>query len=77
MLSKVKKIFFNATFAALYISFVGQLIYVLTQMPMDKAVYFLAGLSVEWLVLMSARYVMKKSGGQKFNNFGGHGRGRR
>ncbi len=65
MLSKVKKVFFNSMFALLYISFVAQFVYVVTSIPCEKAIFYVAALSVEWLVLMSARYLVKKSGGQQ------------
>lgn len=76
MLSKVKKIFFTGAFGILYISFLAQLVYVITRLfhDVDNALMLLGLLSVEWLVLIAARYLSKKSagggnGGGRYNNY--------
>ncbi|MDR1361126.1 MAG: hypothetical protein LBJ18_02335 [Rickettsiales bacterium] len=65
MLGKIKRIFFNGIFGILYVSFAAQLIYVLTLLRTDinQAFGFLGLLSIEWLVLVGARYLSKKSSG--------------
>lgn len=65
MLSKVKKIFFTGAFGVLYLSFLAQLVYVTTLLfvELDKAMFLLGCLAVEWLVLITARYLSKKSAG--------------
>ena len=62
MFGKIKKIFFTGIFGVLYISYVAQFIYVLAFLPnCQNKVIGLALLSVEWLVLIGARYLSKKS----------------
>ena len=62
MLSKIKKIFFTGMFGVLYISFIAQLIYVIGwSYDFGQAAMGLGLLSVEWLALIAARYLSKKS----------------
>jgi len=62
MFGKIKKIFFTGVFGVLYISYVAQFVYVLAYLEdcHDKVIG-LALLSVEWLVLIAARYLSKRS----------------
>ncbi|MCL1902517.1 MAG: hypothetical protein FWG18_02730 [Alphaproteobacteria bacterium] len=74
MLSKLKKIFFMGMFGVLYVSFTAQLIYaliILIRGELDTGFIVLGLLSVQWLVLIAARYLSKKSatGGRE----GGYG----
>ncbi|MCQ2572245.1 MAG: hypothetical protein MJ165_04640 [Alphaproteobacteria bacterium] len=71
MFGKIKKVFFTGMFGILYISYIAQLVYVLTYLQGCKEqVIGLALLSVEWLVLIAARYLSKKSSNnaQQYNN---------
>ena len=70
MFGKIKKVFFTGVFGVLYISFVAQFLFVVTQLTAifgheEKGflavVIGLALLSVEWLVLIGARYLSKRS----------------
>ena len=62
MFGKIKKVFFTGVFGVLYISYIAQFVYVLTQLEgYQEKVMGLALLSVEWLVLIAARYLSKKS----------------
>ena len=63
MFGKIKKVFFTGIFGVLYISFIAQLVYVLanTSLDCDEKMVGLALLSVEWLVLIAARYLSKRS----------------
>ncbi|MCQ2562534.1 MAG: hypothetical protein MJ158_02890 [Alphaproteobacteria bacterium] len=84
MFGKIKKIFFTGVFGILYVSFIAQFVFVLTQFTeiFGKEVkgcfaiaIALAVLSVEWLVLIAARYLSKKSSSnnqQHMNNFRRH-----
>ncbi len=72
MFGKIKKIFFTGVFGVLYISYVAQFVYVLGFMDnCQEQVMGLALLSVEWLVLISARYLSKRSSNsaQQFGGF--------
>ncbi|MCL2017504.1 MAG: hypothetical protein FWG80_01880 [Alphaproteobacteria bacterium] len=81
MLSKIKKIFFVGMFGALYISFVAQFIYVLTMLfsgSIDTGFMALGMLSIQWLALIAARYLSKKSaGGREIYQGGGYHHNRR
>ena len=71
MFGKIKKIFFTGVFGVLYISYIAQFVYVLAVLDnMEHQVYGLALLALEWLVLIAARYLSKKSSSnaQQFNN---------
>ena len=62
MFGKIKKVFFTGMFGILYISFVAQIVYVLAFMhDCEAQMVAMAALSVEWLVLIAARYLSKKS----------------
>ncbi|MBQ0013532.1 MAG: hypothetical protein KBS86_03125 [Proteobacteria bacterium] len=62
MFGKIKKVFFTGVFGILYISFVAQLVYVLWLLDgIQNKLLALAALSVEWLVLIAARYLSKRS----------------
>ena len=73
MFGKIKKIFFTGVFGVLYLSYIAQFAYVLAYLDGYEAkVIGLALLSVEWLVLIGARYLSKKSSNnaQAHNNGG-------
>ena len=76
MFGKVKKVFFTGVFGLMYVSFVAQLIYILGWVSgIDNKMMFLALLSVEWMVLVAARYMSKRSStGAQHGGF--HGRRR-
>jgi len=78
MLGKIKKVFFSGVFGVLYISFIAQLVYVLanTDFNCDAKMVGLAALSVEWLVLIAARYLSKRSASGN-TQFSGNGFRRR
>ena len=61
MFGKVKKVFFTGVFGILYIGFIAQLVFVLTTMDIEKIMAAMAGLSLEWFVLIAARYLSKRS----------------
>ena len=62
MFGKIKKVFFTGVFGVLYISFLAQLGYVLFAMEtVSQTLMGLGALSLEWLVLISARYLSKRS----------------
>lgn len=62
MLSKIKKVFFPFVFGILYISFVAQLVYILGWLDNIETKLIMMGiLSLEWLILISTRYLSKKS----------------
>nr|MBQ0091558.1 hypothetical protein [Candidatus Enterousia merdequi] len=62
MFGKIKKVFFTGVFGVLYISFIAQFVYVLAYLENRQAqVISLALLSIEWLVLIAARYLSKRS----------------
>jgi len=63
MFGKIKKVFFTGVFGVLYISFIAQFVYVLIRLDTcQERVIGLALLSIEWLVLIAARYLSKKAG---------------
>lgn len=75
MLGKVKKLFFGGMFVILYTSFVAQLVYVLGWIAITEGKFaFLALLAVEWLVIIAARYLSKRSGGNAQHGFNGRRR---
>ena len=62
MFGKIKKVFFTGVFGVLYLSYIAQFVYVLAYLEgCEKQVIGLALLSVEWLVLIAARYLSKRS----------------
>ena len=76
MFGKVKKIFFTSMFGILYISFIAQIVYVLGWMPgIDAKLGWMGLLAVEWLVLIAARYLSKRSSNSaQYNGFNGRRR---
>ena len=62
MFGKIKKIFFTGVFGILYISFLAQIVYVLGWVAgIDNKLIGLGMLTLEWLVLIAARYLSKRS----------------
>ncbi len=62
MFGKIKRIFFTGIFGILYISYIAQFVYVLGFVDvMEHKFALLAALTVEWLVLIAARYLSKRS----------------
>ena len=62
MFGKIKKVFFTGIFGILYISFIAQIVYVLALVnDLEAKMAAMAILSVEWLVLIAARYLSKRS----------------
>ncbi len=77
MFGKIKKVFFTGMFGVLYVSFVAQLIYVLGWVNGLETKFFALGLiALEWLVLIAARYLSKKSSNNAQYN-GGYNNRRR
>ena len=73
MFGKIKKIFFTGVFGVLYLSYIAQFVYVLAYLEnCQEQIIGLALLSVEWLVLIAARYLSKRSSSnaQSHNNGG-------
>ncbi len=71
MFGKIKKVFFTGIFGILYVSFVAQLVYVLGWVSgVENKMVALAALTLEWMILIAARYLSKRSSStaQK-NNF--------
>ena len=71
MFGKIKKVFFTGVFGVLYISYIAQFAYVLGVLKdCREQIIGLALLSLEWLVLIAARYLSKKSSNnaQQYNN---------
>ena len=62
MFGKVKKVFFTGMFGVLYVSFVAQLVYVLGWVSgIESKMIALAALTLEWMILIAARYLSKRS----------------
>ena len=62
MFGKVKKVFFTGVFGILYVSFVAQLVYVLGWVSgIENKMLAMAVLTLEWMVLIAARYLSKRS----------------
>ena len=72
MFGKVKKVFFTGVFGILYIGFIAQMVFVFATMDVEKIMAGLAALSLEWFILIAARYLSKRSSGaaQQHNNGG-------
>jgi len=78
MFGKIKKVFFTGVFGILYISFIAQFVLVLAYWGgTEQDVINLALLSVEWLVLIAARYLSKRSSSSNNASFSGNGYRRR
>ena len=77
MLGKIKKTFFTGIFGVLYISFAAQLIYILGWVNQADSKFIALGfLALEWLVIIAARYLSKKSSNGAQHN-GGYNNNRR
>ena len=76
MFGKVKKIFFTGMFGILYISFIAQIVYVLGWVPgIDTKLAYMGLLAIEWLVLIAARYLSKRSSNNaQYNGYNGRRR---
>ena len=76
MFGKVKKVFFTGMFGILYISFIAQMVYVLGWLSgFENQLLAMAALSFEWLVLIAARYLSKRSSNTaQYNGFNGRRR---
>ncbi len=62
MFGKVKRVFFTGVFGFLYISFIAQIVYVLGWVAgFETKLMYLGFLAAEWLVLIAARYLSKRS----------------
>ena len=62
MFGKVKKIFFTGVFGVLYVSFLAQVVYTLGWVVgIENKLAGLGLLSLEWLILIAARYLSKRS----------------
>ena len=69
MFGKIKKVFFTGVFGILYVSFIAQLVYVLAYVSgAENKLVGLAALSLEWLVLIAARYLSKRSSNNAQHN---------
>lgn len=76
MFGKVKKVFFTGMFGILYISFMAQMVYVLGWLNgIENQLLAMAALAFEWLVLIAARYLSKRSSNTaQYNGFNGRRR---
>lgn len=76
MFGKVKKVFFTGVFGILYVSFIAQLVYILGWVNgIDNKFVWMGVLSMEWLVLIAARYLSKRSStGAQYNGYNGRRR---
>ncbi|MCQ2582061.1 MAG: hypothetical protein MJ170_03730 [Alphaproteobacteria bacterium] len=75
MFGKIKKVFFTGIFGVLYISFVGQLVYICCWLDgIQNKLIALALLSIEWLALIAARYLSKRSSTSAQQHNGGYRR---
>lgn len=76
MFGKVKKIFFTGMFGILYISFIAQIVYILGWVSgIDAKLGFMALLAFEWLALIAARYLSKRSSNSaQYNGYNGRRR---
>ena len=69
MFGKVKKVFFTGVFGILYVAFVAQIIYVLGWVSgCDNKLIAFGMLTLEWLVLIAARYLSKRSSNSAQHN---------
>jgi len=78
MFGKIKKVFFTGIFGILYISYIAQFAYVLGWVEsIETKMSLLAALALEWLILISARYLSKRSSSNQQrqpSGFAGHRR---
>ncbi len=72
MFGKVKKVFFTGMFGVLYISFIAQIVYILGWVPgIDAKLTWMGVLAFEWLALIAARYLSKRSSNNaQYNGYG-------
>ena len=69
MFGKIKRIFFTGVFGVLYVSYVVQLVYVIGWVNgFENKLMAMGVLALEWLVLISARYLSKRSSGAAQHN---------
>ncbi|MDL2295348.1 hypothetical protein LJC18_00840 [Lachnospiraceae bacterium OttesenSCG-928-E19] len=62
MFGKIKKVFFTGVFGILYVSFVAQLVYIIGWVHgFDTKFIALGFLALEWMILIAARFLSKKS----------------
>ncbi len=62
MFGKIKRVFFTGVFGILYISFIAQLVYVLGFVSgLENKMAAMGLLTLEWLILIAARYLSKRS----------------
>lgn len=71
MFGKVKKVFFTGIFGILYVSFIAQIVYVLGWGgDISNKMLGMGLLTFEWLVLIAARYLSKRSSaGAQYNGY--------
>ncbi len=74
MLGKIKKVFFSGVFGILYISFIAQLVYVIGWLELEQKMVAMGVLALEWLVIIAARYLSKRSGSSQQHGFNGRRR---
>ncbi len=76
MFGKIKKVFFTGMFGILYLSFIAQIVYILGWVPgWDGKLTYLGLLAFEWLALIAARYLSKRSSSNaQYNGFNGRRR---
>ena len=76
MFGKIKKVFFTGMFGFLYLSFIAQVVYVLGWVSAwDDKFVCLGFLALEWLVLIAARYLSKRSSNSaQYNGYNGRRR---
>ncbi|HBP26517.1 MAG TPA: hypothetical protein DD611_00800 [Alphaproteobacteria bacterium] len=76
MFGKVKKVFFTSMFGILYVSFMAQIVYVLGwAQGIENKLFYMGILALEWLVLIAARYLSKRSSNTaQYNGFNGRRR---
>ena len=78
-MGKLRKIFFNSVFVLLYLSFLTQFIYILVKVgnnDFSQKIGFLGLITIEWLILMTSRFMYRKLGSNNSYS-GGNGHGRR
>lgn len=69
MFGKIKKVFFTGVFGILYLSFIAQVVYILGWVSdFESKLMYMALLAFEWLVLIAARYLSKRSSGAAQHN---------
>lgn len=69
MFGKIKKVFFTGVFGVLYLTFIAQLVYVLGWVNgAESKLIAMGALTLEWLVLIAARYLSKRSSNSAQHN---------